>query len=851
MARPLEERRRVLTGGTRRQADFDADKEDLPFLFELVSDKLYSDPIAAVIREYSCNAWDAHVDHGCPDKPFRVELPSIFVPELVIRDYGPGLCADDVFGVYIKFAKSTKRESNNPIGQFGLGAKAAFAYSTSWTIVSYFQGLKSTYTAFVRENKERTAAEISIECKARYLIQWMGLDVETYAGAEGPDDYVNIEDVIWDDDISDDANVARVEEFTAWLAENLDEHAESGMEIRIPVQKNDIYTFQTKAERVLQLFTPLPEVEGAEITPLRLDKIVELSNGSAFLLQRMPPFGHNSSWAVIMGNVGYALPLGALQEELIKADPELHAFMSGTHGVVLAEIGDLEPNPNRESLAITKTSTRVLVKKLQEVHKAFLDDLTGTVGDENLSSWQKRKKLNLLYGAVGIPVPDKISGLRLQGTIHLLPKDEEPPATFTLRRIYQEQKYSESGRRKKPRWVLKSAGGLQLQHRHATNPDYEQLIIRDTDKPIARLCVMQGNYYSATGHNFLIVEPVAEDYSFDEKELEEFLKKRQIDGIPRKNLSDYPVPEKPPQDESGNLPPSQTPEKRRMYSSGVFEWTGEAVRVGAGRVVRGGKWGQKTKGKVRHSDNWKAAYLEDMPVGAVYVVIDQFVPYGYGESFEGAMRAHEIMLSTLFDFSDDMPTIYGLKKKAYKKAGAPEGAVQYDEWILEQVREGMKELRPFINHQLRAFMWTFALSEIGEHRLVDGDLPRVHQTRLDRLAQELGKNHPIVQLLRKTNSAWRTAGPKLRALTTMCEVMNEDRPFGRRLKKMNSRIIKQIREACAKYELLAMPGSGRFSMPFQLDVLETGNSREIDQLIYYIKLEDKKEATCREESPTS
>jgi HSP90 family molecular chaperone len=59
--------------------------------FSILSDGLYSNKIKAVIRELSTNAYDAHVSAGCPDSPFRVQLPTKLEPVFVVRDFGTGL----------------------------------------------------------------------------------------------------------------------------------------------------------------------------------------------------------------------------------------------------------------------------------------------------------------------------------------------------------------------------------------------------------------------------------------------------------------------------------------------------------------------------------------------------------------------------------------------------------------------------------------------------------------------------------------------------------------------------------------------------------------------------------------
>jgi hypothetical protein len=54
--------------------------------FKILSDSLYSDKIKAIIRELSCNAYDAHVDAKNLDTPFDIHLPSVLEPIFYIRD---------------------------------------------------------------------------------------------------------------------------------------------------------------------------------------------------------------------------------------------------------------------------------------------------------------------------------------------------------------------------------------------------------------------------------------------------------------------------------------------------------------------------------------------------------------------------------------------------------------------------------------------------------------------------------------------------------------------------------------------------------------------------------------------
>ena len=98
--------------------------------------KLYANPLAAAIREYTSNAIDAHIASGS-DKPVEVNLPSRQNQWLTIRDYGKGLTAFDILTVYANFGSSDKRDSDEFIGGFGIGSKSGLAISDSIYAVSY------------------------------------------------------------------------------------------------------------------------------------------------------------------------------------------------------------------------------------------------------------------------------------------------------------------------------------------------------------------------------------------------------------------------------------------------------------------------------------------------------------------------------------------------------------------------------------------------------------------------------------------------------------------------------------------------------------------------------------------
>ena len=87
---------------------------------------LYTHPMAACIREYVSNAVDAQREVGCTD-PVDVFLPSAEKPELIVSDKGAGLSSFDVMTIFGNFGTSTKRDTDELIGGFGIGSKSGLA----------------------------------------------------------------------------------------------------------------------------------------------------------------------------------------------------------------------------------------------------------------------------------------------------------------------------------------------------------------------------------------------------------------------------------------------------------------------------------------------------------------------------------------------------------------------------------------------------------------------------------------------------------------------------------------------------------------------------------------------------
>ena len=139
----------VQSNGITETVKFGIKASGLHHVLGILRDQLYSDKVGAVIREYACNAYDAHVEAGCAQRPIEVVLPTQLKLEFKVRDFGPALNEDDIQNVYAFYGESTKRNSNDVTGMLGIGSKSAFAYGDNFVINSYIDGTKHIYNAFI------------------------------------------------------------------------------------------------------------------------------------------------------------------------------------------------------------------------------------------------------------------------------------------------------------------------------------------------------------------------------------------------------------------------------------------------------------------------------------------------------------------------------------------------------------------------------------------------------------------------------------------------------------------------------------------------------------------------------
>jgi hypothetical protein len=120
---------------------------DVRLVVDILS-KLYAYPIRTLVQEYICNGRDAMREAGTWGKlPIEITVPNSLDPVFKVRDFGVGISPDRMANIFVNYGSSTKRNTNTQTGGFGIGAKSAFSYTDSFTVTSFYNGVRYLYVA--------------------------------------------------------------------------------------------------------------------------------------------------------------------------------------------------------------------------------------------------------------------------------------------------------------------------------------------------------------------------------------------------------------------------------------------------------------------------------------------------------------------------------------------------------------------------------------------------------------------------------------------------------------------------------------------------------------------------------
>jgi len=126
-------------------SNMDMDLEGMKQACQIFRDNIYTDKILAVVREWISNAVDEHLKHNI-EQPAQAGIQE---GRFFVRDFAKGLDDNGVRNVFGKYFRSTKSNSNQPIGGFGVGAKAGHCYQDVFYVTSFHNGAKTVYSCIL------------------------------------------------------------------------------------------------------------------------------------------------------------------------------------------------------------------------------------------------------------------------------------------------------------------------------------------------------------------------------------------------------------------------------------------------------------------------------------------------------------------------------------------------------------------------------------------------------------------------------------------------------------------------------------------------------------------------------
>jgi len=263
--KPHSEGRALAVHGAAASVSFGISTQDAAHIMGILRSGLYSDRILAVLREYGANAWDAHRSVGKADVPIQIVLPTYDSELLTIRDYGPGLSHEDMFRVFTQYGRSTKRDSDDVVGQLGIGSKSGFAYADTFTVISRHAGAQRTYVAALDATETGTLSLLHEQ--------------------ECPLD-------------------------------------DTGLEIQIATLPRDRAAFHNTARELFRYFTPRPNIN-TTLPPAPSEQTV-LTHGAIYESSHQP-----GAWVALMGCVPYKVDLDQLDLKLLpKCIPNLGGMLN-------------------------------------------------------------------------------------------------------------------------------------------------------------------------------------------------------------------------------------------------------------------------------------------------------------------------------------------------------------------------------------------------------------------------------------------------------------------------------------------------------------------------------------------
>lgn len=286
---------------------------NMAIIFDILRNKLYSDIKTSIAREISCNARDANRESGNKNTAIKIQLPNILDNNYIISDCGIGISPSRMNDIYRNYGNSTKRDSNEYVGFFGLGSKTPWAYSSQFSI-------------------KTTSKENNISTTRTYLL------------------YI---------DKSKIGTISLVKEELLNLP--------TGTDIIIPIEEKDFEEFATATLNATKFWDIKPILSGRSPLPEYTYNfgalLAEGSNWKVYANnKRTWPYTDPESVCLIDG-IAYNIDVSHIAQE------DHWIFRNHVH--FYFGIGDLTLSASRESLQYDEKTVKLLQSRVDEFKKEF------------------------------------------------------------------------------------------------------------------------------------------------------------------------------------------------------------------------------------------------------------------------------------------------------------------------------------------------------------------------------------------------------------------------------------------------------------------------------------------------
>jgi hypothetical protein len=196
----------------------------------------------------------------------------------------------------------------------------------------------------------------------------------------------------------------------------------NGVEVRFSVKSGDFNTFRVEAIEALRFFDQKPKGYPNEVS-----NQFEIINGIEHVASTKKTYNSSASPLVIMGGVQYTFDT---------KNPAFEKYStvintSHYHMLIRANIGDVDIQPSRESLTMTKKTIEYICSKFDEALKKIKDDIDAKINSEKIewdrivlreqmmssgTEYERRFVKSLGYAKFSIPA--KYSGRRYASNVH-------------------------------------------------------------------------------------------------------------------------------------------------------------------------------------------------------------------------------------------------------------------------------------------------------------------------------------------------------------------------------------------------------------------------------------------------